>query len=344
MRRGRVQPLDARETQAVGGAFATKIRVLRQEGGDAVLVLLAQQRAGDIDQATAGFDMTGAPRQNLVLRRLPLLQRAGTRAPFGVRVAPPGPDPVQGASMTTRSQAPARSATGSFFPRGARTSMFFAPARSRRAKNRREPAPVGIGGEQLAAVVHRRRERKRLAAAARAKVQNLFARRGAAQGGGELRALVLNFHHAPGVSRLGVERGAASRRALRDAQAERRETAGLRAQMREFGEHFRPRGLQRVDPQVERRAGGQRPALRDRALAKGARKMRRQPFGIVAQHPVRRVRQGFSRARFWRSSSLSGAGAWPMPEKWLSISSSVMSRAKASAPIISARGVSAFIR
>ena len=93
-----------------------------KERGDAVLVLGLEDGACDIDDASALLNETQRAFERLLLIRDPLFERAGADAPFGVGIAAPGAGAVQGASISTRSQRPLRSASASASPFGARTS------------------------------------------------------------------------------------------------------------------------------------------------------------------------------------------------------------------------------
>ena len=181
MRRGgAVQRLQPGQPQGFARIFAAKVGVLRKEGRDPVLVFLAQQRAGDVDQPPAGPHIRAPARKNLVLRLLSLLQRAGPRAPFGVGIAPPGSH----AGAGRVDHAPDRIGR-----RGRRRDRFFRGAPGPRRFSRR-PAPAARKSASAAARRNRwrtvrpccpcRRQRQRLAAAARAKVENFFTRNCAA--------------------------------------------------------------------------------------------------------------------------------------------------------------------
>src|SRR3984957_12342310 len=79
------------------GGIRLRIRVDRQEvvvaleeGCDPVLVLGAQDGAGDIDDAPSPFDETQCAFERLVLILDALLERAGAYGPFGVGLSSPG--------------------------------------------------------------------------------------------------------------------------------------------------------------------------------------------------------------------------------------------------------------
>src|SRR3984957_20053720 len=73
-----------------------EIVVTLEEGRDSLLVLGAEDRAGNIDDPPALLDETQRGFQRLVLILDALLERAGAHAPFGVGIAPPGPGPRAG--------------------------------------------------------------------------------------------------------------------------------------------------------------------------------------------------------------------------------------------------------
>ena len=61
-----------------------------EEGGDAVLVLLRQHRAGDVDDAGRGRGELGGAVEHQILVLLPGGERVGAQAPLGVGTAAPG--------------------------------------------------------------------------------------------------------------------------------------------------------------------------------------------------------------------------------------------------------------
>ena len=109
------------------------------------------------------------------------------------------------------------------------------------------------------------------------------------QQGRELRAFVLDFDQALQERRLGVDRRVLGLRAELDAQAERRPARRLGRKMGERGLRLLALGLERVDPQVERRAGGERRAFLRALLAEHAGEMRIEPLRIVAGDMGRRT-------------------------------------------------------
>ena len=203
------------------------------EGGDPVLVLGPQDGAGDIDDAPALLDETQRALERLVLILDALFERAGAHAPFGVGVAPPGAG--AGAGRVDQHEIAASFEVGEHVrlpPR--RPDLDIARARAGEpGEDRRKAMRVGVGGVDLALVLHRGGERQRLAARARAKVEDLHAGLGFGEERGELRALVLQLDEALDIGRVGGERRRAAVRAHGDAQADRRERRRLGLEMGE---------------------------------------------------------------------------------------------------------------
>ena len=150
---------------------------------------------------------------------------------------------------------------------------------------------VGVGGVDLALVIHRRGERQRLAARARAKVEDLHAGLGFGEERGELRALVLQLDEALDIGRVGGERRRAAVRAHGDAQAHGRERRRLGLEMGERAERLVAIGLETIHAQIDRRALGERPALLRRGRAEARLQLRREPFGEIAHHMRGRARK-----------------------------------------------------
>ena len=140
---------------------------------------------------------------------------------------------------------------------------------------------VGVGGVDLPLILHRRGERQRLAARARAKVEDLHAGLGFRQERGELRALVLQLDEALDIGRVGGERRRAPVRAHGDAQAHGRERRRLGLEMRERAERLVAIGLEKIHPEVDGRALGERPALLRGGRAEARLELRREPFGEI---------------------------------------------------------------
>ena len=118
------------------------------------------------------------------------------------------PTPVHGASIITRSILPSRSSSDAF-SFGWRSCTLRMPARSMRGISAESLPPIDIVAENLPLVLHHRGHGDRLAAAARAIVQHLLARRRTAHGRRDLAAHVLHFDPAFGISRDRLDRLAA---------------------------------------------------------------------------------------------------------------------------------------
>ena len=227
-----------------------------------VAVLLVEHRAGDVGDAAARLDQRhGAVEQRRLLLD-PFGERARAHAPLGVGIAPPGAG--AGAGRVDQHQIGAAGEIGKHVALAARRAdLDVAHAGAREALvDRRQPALVDVGGVDLAAVFHRRRERQRLAAGAGAEIDHLLAGLCAGKERGKLRALVLDFDQALEKGRLGVDRrafgiggraGCASPAAT-SASARRRDAAS-------FGSTSSRSAFERVDAQIERRAARQRRAL-----------------------------------------------------------------------------------
>ena len=72
-----------------------------------------------------------------------------------------------------------------------------------------------------------------------------------------------------------------------DAQAERRPSSRRRVKVRKRLYRFLQFGLERVDPQIERRAARERRSLGGALVTESARKVRIEPFRIVSGDPRR---------------------------------------------------------
>ena len=148
---------------------------------------------------------------------------------------------------------------------------------------------VGVGGVDLPLVPHRGGERQRLAARARAKVEDLHAGLGFGEERGKLRALVLQLDEALDVSRIGRERRRAAVRAHGDAHAHGRERRRLGLEMGERAERLVAIGLEKVHPQIDRRPLSERPALLRSGRAEARLELRREPFGEISNNVRGRV-------------------------------------------------------
>ncbi len=150
---------------------------------------------------------------------------------------------------------------------------------------------VGVGGVDLALVLHRGGERQRLAACARAKVEDLHAGLGFREERGELRTLVLQLDEALDVGRVGGERRRAAVRAHGDAQADGRERRRFGLEMGERTQRLVAIGLEAVDAQIDGRARGQGPALLRGGRAEARLELGAKPFGEIPHHMRGRARE-----------------------------------------------------
>ena len=141
---------------------------------------------------------------------------------------------------------------------------------------------VGVGGVDLALVVHRGGERQRLAAGAGAEVEDLHPGLGLREERRKLRAFVLQLDETLDVSRVGGERGRAPVGAHGDPQAHGRERRRLGLEMSERAERLVARGLEKVHPQVDRRTLSQRPALVRGGSAEARLERGAEPLGKIA--------------------------------------------------------------
>jgi hypothetical protein len=150
---------------------------------------------------------------------------------------------------------------------------------------------IVVAGDQAGAVAGLARQRKRLAAAARAEVDDRLAGPRLGEEARELRALVLDLVPALQEFRLDVERRPAPVGADRDAQALRREGRRRAVQMAERRQRRRAVLLQRVQADVEGRPARQRLQLGQKVVAEETCEVRQHPFGHVARHMERRLRE-----------------------------------------------------
>ncbi|RWV77504.1 hypothetical protein GW17_00061653, partial [Ensete ventricosum] len=194
----------------LGAADRGEIGPACQKRGDPVLILLPQQRAGDIDEPPAGLHETRGGVEHLVLLLDPLFERARPDAPFGVGVAPPGAG--AGARRIDQHQIAARFEIGEHILMAARRAdLDIAGAGAIEPRMQwREPPRLAVGRIDLAVVVHSCGERQGLAAAAGAKIKHLLAGLGRAEQRRQLRALVLDFDEAFDIGGLAGKRRAAA--------------------------------------------------------------------------------------------------------------------------------------
>ena len=157
--------------------------------------------------------------------------------------------------------------------------------------DRREPADVGIGGDEPAAIFHLRREGERLAAAAGAEIDHGVARPRAGEDRRKLGAFVLDLDQPVDEGGLGLDRRAFRFRRERDAQPDGRPRRRIRVEMGERRGGGGAIALERVDAQVDRRPAGERRALRGAVLAEHGGELGIEPFRVVAAHMGGRLAQ-----------------------------------------------------
>ena len=136
----------------------------RQKCADLIAILRVQHRASDVHDATAWLDQRGGAVEHGRLLLEPHRERAGTHAPLGIGIAPPCSD--AGAGRVDEHEVSAAGEIGELSTYGfRRADLHVAHARTREAlMDRREPTLVGVGGIKLSLIMHRCRERERLAA------------------------------------------------------------------------------------------------------------------------------------------------------------------------------------
>ena len=201
------------------------------------------------------------------------------------------PVPLQGASISTRSADALMSASGSASPFGARTSALCTPARDSRS---------WIGASwRLSRSVAISRPLPPIIAASASVLPPAPAQRSitcspgfaAEQQRGELRALVLHLDGALDENPLPHGcRDCARRRRARCASRSATTASAWRRDASARPSHLLALGLQRVDAQIERRAARHGGRLRHAIFAEHGRKMRIEPFRIIAgdMAPARR--------------------------------------------------------
>src|ERR1051325_7905996 len=167
-----------------------------------VLVLLAQQGAGGVDEPAAGFYQARGAGQDVALADHQLGEVVRGGAPLPVGIAAPAADPETGRVDEHKVEAavlPFRSVA--LDPEIAlgreRPALDIADPGAAQADAGALQAPSGgIAGDELAAVLHLRGEREGLAAGAGAEIDDPHARPRTGEQGGQLRALVLHLDEA----------------------------------------------------------------------------------------------------------------------------------------------------
>ena len=302
------------------------------KGADLIAVLLRQHRAGDIDDPAARLDQRRGAFEHRLLLLEALVERARTNAPLGVRIAPPGAD--AGARRIDQDEIGSAGEIAQRFgvaPRGA--DLDVAGARPfDPLVDRRQPALVDIGRVNLAVVVHRRRQRQRLAAGAGAEIDDLLAGRGAREQRGELGAFVLDFDRPLMKRRLGMDRRALGFGGDRMRSPAGDQRVGSACRCASFGRMSSRSVDERVDAKIERRPARQRRAFGRTFLAERSRQMRVEPFRIVALTWAGALSSESSSSAAL-SASVSGSGAKRAPLHSAAIAATSRSRSRRSMPI-----------
>ncbi len=174
-----------------------------QQRGDRSVVLRGKERAGDVDDPSTGTHERRRPIENRCLLRMACGEAPGAQAPFGVGIAPPCPgagtgrvdhDAIDQTVEIGQHIRPLLAAA-----RGAHLGLRTGAAQS--LMNWGEAARIAIRGDEPSGIAGGCGQGEGLSAATRAKIDDRFARFGARQKCGELRALVLNL--VPAFEELG---------------------------------------------------------------------------------------------------------------------------------------------
>ncbi len=204
--------------------------------------------------------------------------------------------------------------------------------------DRHQLALVDVGGVDLAAIFHRRRQRQRLAAGAGGEIDHLLAGLGAGKNRGKLRAFVLDFDGTLAKGRLGVDRRASGIGGQPDAQPHRRPPRRLDIEMGELRQHLLALGHERVDAHIERRAARQRRALGAALVAENPREIGIEPIRIFALGGAG-ASASERESNAARSASVNGAGAKRSPLHSAAMAATSSPRSRCSMPSSTARGL-----
>ncbi len=168
-----------------------------------------------------GLTKVRSPIKNFRLLLATLLERAGARAPFRIRIAPPGSRAGTGRIDQNKVRR-ANNIAQQVVVTGRCTHLNTACTGSFKAiMDRREPPLVAVGRKQPAAVFHRRRQRQRLAAGAGAEVDHRLAGLRARHQRHKLGTFVLHFDQPFEKGRLGLNGRTFGIGFRRDAQPDR---------------------------------------------------------------------------------------------------------------------------
>ena len=171
------------------------------KGRNAVFVFGREQRAGDIDKATAGADQTRTAGEHFVLRRDIACEHLRRQPPTRIRASAPGACAAAGRID--------QHAIGTAFKVRQNRIGLAGPVRRKDAglkiadagalgtgDKTTQAAGINVAGINLTAIAHHGGERKRLAATACTEVHYLFAWFHGGEQAGKLRAFILNFYGA----------------------------------------------------------------------------------------------------------------------------------------------------
>ena len=219
----------------------------------------------------------------------PLRKRPGAHTPFGVGIAPPRADP--GTRRVNEHQVRAAlQIAEQIFLRAGRSDLHIVNARALEALVNRGKSPlIRIGCVDLPPIFHDGREGERLAAGAGADVDDLLAGFGPAEQRCKLRAFVLHLDQAFDEARLGMDGRALGVSIKRKAQTDRRPAREHGIEVREGSAGPLPFRLERVDPQIERRAARQRRGFGYALSAEDAGEIGIEPLRVIARDPRRRT-------------------------------------------------------
>mmetsp|Transcript_4644 Transcript_4644/g.15470 ORF Transcript_4644/g.15470 Transcript_4644/m.15470 type:complete len:465 (-) Transcript_4644:23-1417(-) len=257
-----------------------------QESLDLRLVLLGQQRAGGVNQSAAWTDEPCGALQHVRLHGQQLFYGTRPAQPAGVWVAPPGAD----AGARRVDEYPVEGPLPSLEPLvlALLDDVRLHVVHPRLLAARRpalESRVIDVHRNQPPLVAHLRRERERLAACARAVVDDVLARLCAQQQRNQLRPLVLRVDNPlaqPGDRTQGNRSRGQPDAHRRIGRPLRREAGGA-----DRGERLVPRRLERVYPQVQRGVQLQRAQLRIDAVAiSGAKPLPRPARALEARGGV----------------------------------------------------------
>ncbi len=299
----------ARRRRDLGRRDRGKLPCAFEEGGDAIAVLLHQHRAGDGGDPAAGLDERGRAGERRILLFLAHDERVRPEAPLRIRRPPPGT-----AAGTGRIDQHEIGAAGEVGER--------VPPALRRPHPERSARPPAAGARRSAkGVAHRCRGRRSgrdcpSPPPARASCRR-HRRKGPPPARRAPRAASSAASWLPSSWTSKAPRlkaGSACTGGPRPSADSGTRTphgdsgVGSADEVGELRQNLLARGLQRVDAQIERRRVASAAPSSARSSPK-ARRMRLEPFRIVAAGPTPAHRRARESARAAVSLGVSGAGA-----------------------------------